>query len=249
MSSQFQNIDGLFVHTLHRDDFLVRSCALRGARRTVVWDTLTRPQDMEPVVYACDGQVPLIVYSHADWDHIWGTAAFDPGAFVVAQRACLARFQSDVPQTLREFQAAQPGQWDDVRLVPPTVTFDQRLDVDLGAVTLELHNLPGHTADALVGFVPQWGLLLAGDSVELPCPCVPRGANLSHWIDRLVFWRDHPDLRVVLPSHGPCGGADLLARNIAYLHGLLIGQPVAMSVNLPDFYRRTHQDNLRHCGL
>ncbi|GAB1410494.1 hypothetical protein MASR1M90_16480 [Desulfovibrionales bacterium] len=242
-------IDGLFIHTVQREDFLVRCSVLHGDRRTVIWDTLTRPQDMAPVLRACSSQAPLVVYSHADWDHVGGTAVFAPDTLVMAHRSCLARFQDDVPQTLRALRTNEPGLWDDVRLIEPNVLFDTRLDLDLGGVTLELHHLPGHTADAIVGFVPQWGLLLAGDAVELPCPCVPHEPDLVSWISGLTQWLHHPGLRRVLPSHGPSGGSEVVAQTIAYLQGLLHGRPVPMPADLPTFYSQTHLDNMQACGL
>ena len=55
-------------------------------------------------------------------------------------------------------------------------------------------------------------LLLAGDAVELPCPCVPAGCDLDKWVNSLVRWREHAGAHSIIPSHGPSGGKEILDR-------------------------------------
>jgi glyoxylase-like metal-dependent hydrolase (beta-lactamase superfamily II) len=139
---------------------------------------------------------------------------------------------------------AEPGQWADVELVPPTRLFAQRLDIDLGGVTVELHALPGHTRDCIVGLVAARGLLLAGDTVETPCPVVPEGSPLADWVGRLRQWTRDVRVRFVVPAHGPVGGVELLSRNVEYLQGLLDGHPLEPPGPLTEFYQQTHRTNL-----
>jgi glyoxylase-like metal-dependent hydrolase (beta-lactamase superfamily II) len=133
--------------------------------------------------------------------------------------------------------------------VPPDLTFDRHLDLNLGDIRVSLHPLPGHTLDSIVAFIPNMNLLLAGDAVELPCPSVPPGCDLQAWIRSLEGWRDHPGVRTVIPAHGPSGNTDILEATIAYLQGLRQGKPLPMPQDMTPFYVRTHQDNLRNLGL
>ena len=112
-------------------------------------------------------------------------------------------------------------------------------------MTLELHHLPGHTPDTIVGFVPEQGLLLMGDTAETPFPVVPADSPLSVWIEGLERWERDPRVRTVVPAHGPIGGVEILQRNIHYLRGLLDGRPPPVTEPLTDFYRKTHEQNLR----
>ena len=73
--------------------------------------------------------------------------------------------------------------WDEVLLIAPDTVFDEETTVDLGSMTLELHHLPGHTPDTIVGFVPERGLLLMGDTAETPFPVVPADSPLAR-LDR-----------------------------------------------------------------
>lgn len=228
------------------DDYDVRGALLLGERHALVWDTLSRPRDMRAYLPFLAGRELVIVYSHADWDHVWGTAGLDyEGVRVVGHRSTQARFSTDVPEALAGKRAAEPERWDTVVLVPPTEVFDDELSIPLGSMTLQLHHLPGHTADCIVGFIPERGVLLAGDTVETPCPVVPADSALGEWIARLRQWADHPQLRTVVPAHGPVGGRDLVLQNIAYLESIANGAPLEPRGPLTDFYRTTHQQNIR----
>lgn len=236
------------IHEIDAGDFCVRSVLIHGEKFSLVWDTLTRPADMAGLAAACADRQCLVVYSHADWDHVQGTAAFgDP--VVIGHKECARRFQVEAPQTLAELQSGEPGKWDEVRLIPPDITFTRSLGLDLGGLAISLHDLPGHTPDSIVAFIPDMQLLLAGDAVELPCPCVPVGCDLDAWIRGLERWRDHAGVRTILPSHGPTGGKEILERAVAYLDGLRQGIPLPMPDDASPFYAQTHAANLKNCNL
>jgi glyoxylase-like metal-dependent hydrolase (beta-lactamase superfamily II) len=150
-----------------------------------------------------------------------------------------------VPLTLRERQRAEPSVWDEVWLVAPDTVFDDETAIELGSMTLELHHLPGHTPDAIVGFVPERGVLLMGDAAETPFPVVPPDSPLGDWVAGLERWGRDRRVRTVVPAHGPVGGIDILQKNIRYLRGLLDGRPLPVTQPLTDFYRKTHESNLR----
>jgi glyoxylase-like metal-dependent hydrolase (beta-lactamase superfamily II) len=236
----------IFVTRVVLDEYDVRGGLLLGRDTTLVWDTLAHPRDMAAWLPLVGGRRLAIVYSHADWDHIWGTAGLPyDSARIVAHRVARERFDADVPRELAGRKASQPGVWDDVRLVPPTQTFDAQLTIDLGGLTLELHHLPGHTADCCVGFVPERGVLLAGDTVETPLPVIPPDSPLPAWIAELRRWSADARVRTVVPAHGPVGGRELIERNIAYLEGILSGKPIDPPGPLDPFYEKTHAANVR----
>jgi glyoxylase-like metal-dependent hydrolase (beta-lactamase superfamily II) len=204
---------------------------------------------MQPFLPLIAGRRLVVVYSHADWDHVWGTAGLPYGrARIIAHERGRARFASDVPASLAEKQAAEPGAWDDVVLVPPTEGIEQRGTVELGTLSLELHALPGHTPDCLVGFVPERGLLLAGDTAETPFPVVPADSPLPAWIAELERWASDDRVRTVVPAHGRIGGREILLENAAYLRSILHGRPLEPQGVLTPFYRATHAANARWSG-
>lgn len=236
---------GLWLTELALEDFAVRGALIIGEEIAVVWDTLSQPRDMQPLRAKLANRALRVVYSHADWDHVWGTAGLaDPGAPIISHTACLDRFGADVPDTLAAKQAAEPGVWDDVLLISPTKTFARELTLDLGGITLALHHLPGHTPDCIVGFIPEWGILLAGDMVESPLPVVPMDSPLDNWIAKLQRWAADPRVHTVIPAHGAIGGRELITRNIAYLDALRTGGPIDVPDRLDNFYSETHAANL-----
>jgi glyoxylase-like metal-dependent hydrolase (beta-lactamase superfamily II) len=234
---------GVWTVDVPTRDFRVRGAVLVGTRRAVVFDTLSRPADMEPVLDLVRDREVVAVYSHADWDHVWGTAAL-PAAEVVASDVVAARLHAEGAAKLAALRAREPGRYDDVRLVHPTLTFNGHHAIDLGGMTLELHALPGHTLDSTVGWIPEIGVLLAADAVETPLPVVNEGSPVRAWIDQLERWAADERVQVVIPAHGEIGGRSLIGRTVTYLEGLLAGSGEAPASAPDPFYEKTHARNV-----
>lgn len=236
---------GLYTLDTVQPGLEVRAVIIIGDRQAVVWDTLTVPAAMASL-HSLLGAKPFhVIYSHADWDHIWGTQGFvcEPQT-VVAHEECLRRFSDDVPQTLLDMQAETSGKWDDIQLLPPRLTFRSRLELDLGGVMLELHHLPGHTEDCIVGWLPQWGVLTGGDAIESPLPVVNDGASVAGWLRALEVWAENPAVKTTIPSHGSTAGRDCLDMTVDYLRRLQNGDDFAFRSDLAPFYQQTHKKNL-----
>ena len=198
----------LWIYELTAPGIVVRAAVVTGEKRAVVWDTLTLPSEAAPLAQAIGGKSYYVVYSHADWDHAWGTAGIGGDRLaVIGHDECLRRFGDDAPRTLQRMQMADLGKWESVRLVPPNLTFTSRLALDLGGLTLELHHTPGHTADSIVGWIPEWGVLLGGDAIETPLPVVNNAHLLEGWLAALEAWQGQERLERAISSHGSLEGA------------------------------------------
>jgi len=225
-------------------ELTVRAAVILGEIVSAVIDTLIRPEDMTPVRELLErhGRPVFVVNTHADWDHSWGNAAF-PDTPIIAHRLCRAAMLTEGRRTLAEKQAEEPERYRTVTIVPPTVTFAEFMDIDLGGMTLSIHHLPGHTADESVVHLPEAGVLLAGDAAEWPIPTTEEGP-LGPWAAALRGWAARGDVRTVVPSHGPISDAQLLLDNAAYLEALLIDpdMPWQPPADMP-FYEEAHRKN------
>jgi len=235
--------DGLFLASRPLDEGIdVRAALLIGATRAVVIDTLTRPADMIGFAEIIrERRLPCtVIDTHADWDHAWGNGAF-PQATIVGHARCRMRLLSAAARDeLRRKSRERPGFFDAVRLVPPTATFETEMTVDAGGLEVQLHHVPGHTADSIVVYVPKRQTLFVGDCAESPFPLLESGP-LDEWIAHLRAWA-RADVTTVIPAHGPISGPELLDDNAAYLGALRSAPP--SPVDAPEFYVEAHRRNV-----
>lgn len=238
----------------------VKAVRIQGSGRQLVVDTLFSPAAMSPWAPAAD----LVVYTHADWDHCLGTAAF-PGVPVLGHRLTRERLLGAAAAAVfADLGGRYPDTFAGAAIVPPDITFERELTLALGDITVTLHHGPGHTTDSIFVHVPAARLIVAGDWAEDPLPAIDAPEHLEQWRDQLEFWADQ-DVGLVIPSHGRPQGPELLRSNAAYLAALLhttatelraghsaaavaeqlpVDRLVPRIEHLPDFYRRVHADNV-----
>ena len=90
----------------------------------------------------------------------------------------------------------------DIRLVLPTVTFDQRLTLYQGAREIQiLYFGRGNTRGDVAVYLPRERVLATGDLLVHPVPFA-YGSFLGEWIDAMKKMREL-DARVIVPGHGP----------------------------------------------
>ena len=191
-------------------------------RCVVVLDTMLGPADvsvmMQAVQSELEGRAVLCVDSHADWDHAWGNAYFTGihAAPIIGHEHCRTRLQSaEARAELAEFQQRY-SIFSDVRLVPPTITFSERLAIQGGDLTIDLLTAPGHHLDQIVAWIPELRLLLAFDAVERPLPIIDGVEGVPHMFRTLGRLIELQPERV-LCSHGNATSPQLVKENLAYL--------------------------------
>ena len=110
MTTPILHRPGLWLTELANEVIEVRGALVLGERAALVWDTLSHPRDMTSVQPLLAGKQIFIVYSHADWDHVWGTAGLSGAASIIGHHACASRFAdpTDVEATLAEFRRQTP---------------------------------------------------------------------------------------------------------------------------------------------
>jgi glyoxylase-like metal-dependent hydrolase (beta-lactamase superfamily II) len=220
----------------------VKAALILGERYAVVVDTLQAPADMGPfrALISGHGRPAVVVNTHWHWDHVWGNDAFSE-ALLIGHDYCREEMLAALPPELERKQNEQRSVFDAVRIVPPAFTFSHTASIHAGGLTVELHYLPGHTRDSCVAYIPERGLLLAGDCAESPIPASGEGASLASWARALRAWATQA--QTVVPAHGPISGPELLQTNAAYLEGLLADPDHPWESAIP-FYQETHRANV-----
>ncbi len=156
-----------------------------------------------------DRPVRYVVNTHMHPDHVLGNAAFladQPEAGqpdFVAHRNFQAALMARGNHYLHAFDAAVGAEAGaEARIVPPTVTVSDRLELDLGRRVVELVARPvAHTDNDLTVFDRQTATLWTGDLLFMERAPAIDGSVLG-WIRLLDGLAAEPVARVV-PGHGP----------------------------------------------
>ena len=177
----------------------------------VVIDALGSPALAEALIAEIRRITPqpirYVIVTHYHADHIYGLQAFKAvGATIVAHLAGREYIGSDAARLRLEASRQDLAPWiDDKTLV---VAADRWLDTDettlrVGSTEFRIRRVgPAHTAEDIVVFVPQRGVLFAGDLVfQGRIPFVGQ-ADSRQWIASLTQLLDFKP-RLVITGHGP----------------------------------------------
>ncbi|APU13661.1 MULTISPECIES: MBL fold metallo-hydrolase [Actinoalloteichus] len=171
--------DGVLVRR-HRELDLSTGLVI-GTRSCLVIDTGGDHRQGAALAAAVRERTSLpwaVVYTHAHFDHCFGTEAFLP---------CPVWAHERLPAVLRATASAQRDQWSThyrdegrpdladalsaSRAVPPDRTVTDHVEVDLGGRTVVLEHLGrGHTDHDLIVTVPDVDVVFTGDLIEQGAP-------------------------------------------------------------------------------
>jgi cyclase len=163
-----------------------------------------------------------VVNTHHNGDHAWGNQLF-PTAELIGHRRCAEGFGRERPEMMQMLRsqagsenpvlralAAKLADWDftGVTLTPPTTLIDDRLELDLDGVRVELLWVgPAHTAGDVIAWLPSERIVFTGDVLFRLCTPIGWDGTFDGWIaalDRIVTL----DPKVVVPGHGPLCGVE-----------------------------------------
>ncbi|WP_328611916.1 MBL fold metallo-hydrolase [Amycolatopsis sp. NBC_00345] len=206
-----------------------------GAGRCLVIDTggdVDQGTELAAAVRELTDLPWAVVYTHAHFDHTFGTTAFLP-CDVWAHQRCLPELVEHGETTKAKWaahyrEAGKPGIADALTrtgIMPPDRLVTTREELDLGGRTAVLvHPGPAHTDHDLVVHVPDAGVVFAGDVVEHGPDGFTTGSfsdetDLSGWPVALeAILALEP--RIVVPGHGDAVGPGFLREHREGLHRL-----------------------------
>jgi glyoxylase-like metal-dependent hydrolase (beta-lactamase superfamily II) len=220
----------IFRHELEVDAYVVTT-----DRYLVIVDTYATPELalelIETVKPDLAGRQLLVINTHADWDHCWGNAIFAPSgpypAIIVGHENMLTRLRETAVAELQTHQNANPSRFANVKLVEPHLTFNDRLKLRGGDLTIELIHTPGHTIDHIAIWIPELQLIIAADAIESPIPEVGDDYSLTDLRQSFALLKSL-NAQFILPSHGGTCTPELLDRNIRYFNHLEASVKMAM---------------------
>lgn len=247
--------DGVYALTAEGDpnlgaiegeDFLVCFEALATPVAARAWLDKLRQRTDKPVRY--------LVLSHYHAVRVLGASAFDADVVVAHERTrelIAERGQQDWDSEYGRMPRLFPSPESIPGLTWPTVTFSDRLTIDLGGQRgdLELHYCGrGHTAGDIVAWLPKPKILFAGDLVEAEAALYTGDAYHREWstgtLDRIA---DLGAEQLVGGRGGVARGRDGVAAAIEQTRGFLVtllrevGAVHGRGGSLKEAFAATHQ--------
>jgi cyclase len=224
--------DGVFVWIAGRGETGVANAGVvvEDDGLTVVDTLMVRSQwgRLAEAVGALERPVRRCVLTHAHIDHVGGTKAF-PAAAVYATAATSWALDQPMPiDAYKMFMPAFAEEFDDLE---ETGTRPVTHEVE-GAARLtprvELLTASGHTVGDLMVLVADVDVCFAGDLCFFGVTPLAFQGDPAAWADTLDVVVDLAD--VIVPGHGPVGGAEEVRDLQAYLRACVAanGDPAAI---------------------
>ncbi|MDC1287161.1 MBL fold metallo-hydrolase [Gammaproteobacteria bacterium] len=184
-----------------------------------------------------------VVNTHEDSDHVFGNQLFEGAEIIghsslperMAQVADPGEFEhlmhlASDPVSGPQMQSVHPGvvavanqlgedyNFSGVELVPPTTLFDDRLEIDLeGSTAHIIHVGPCHQVGDAIVWMPDEGVLFAGDILFRLCTPMGWVGTFDKWYETLDMIVDELKPEVIVPGHGPICGVEGATEMKAYL--------------------------------
>jgi glyoxylase-like metal-dependent hydrolase (beta-lactamase superfamily II) len=205
------------------DALAVDAYTIQTERALIICDTLLCPDDMQRVSHAPgvdSAEKPLLVInSHADWDHVWGTQYLveQYAPIIIAHEHSRTRLLSDEEKNLLRAFQEKFAVFRPVVLVPPTVTFRETLTIYGGDLTLELFSAPGHQPDQIALWIPEIQLLLAFDALEYPLPSIGAPELVPAMFQSIERFQELQPKHVLSSHREDSSSPSLITQNLHYL--------------------------------
>jgi glyoxylase-like metal-dependent hydrolase (beta-lactamase superfamily II) len=217
---------GVHVIPDRRIEFVPNVGVVEGERGVLIVDTAMGHRNGEAILalaerVAGDRKV-ILTTTHFHPEHAFGAKPFEQDITYVMNAAQAEELAAKGTEYVEMFSTFGPGLaelLDGVELIPPDLTYEGWLRIDLGGKVVELHEVgPAHTRGDQLIHLPGEGVLFAGDLVEnaffpiLPDP----DAQGEEWLDVLGTMNGLAP-GIVVGGHGAVGGPELIDAFRVYL--------------------------------
>ena len=195
-----------------------------GSAATLVIDTGLGPRNGAVVAAEAAkvsrGKVYLAI-THFHPEHDLGAQAFPASVTLIRSRDQIADITEHGDSMIAGFAQRSPAAAEllkGARFRAADLVFDDSYSLDLGGVTVRLTAMgPNHTRGDTIIWVEPDEVLFGGDlAMTIQPALISPESSLARWLtslDRL----DALKPKLIVPSHGPTGGAELIADYRRYL--------------------------------
>lgn len=196
-----------------------------GNRAVLVVDSLYREAASRALLEAVRGLTSLpiryLVNTHHHIDHVAGNRLFAAaGATVLAQRQVADWIQTENLNLLGGDKATPEQREQVAQLLQPQLSFNERLQLDLGGRRVELQHRLGHTGADTVVWVPDAQVMFLGDLLWRRAIPNLIDANLVQWRATLETLGVMGEATRFVPGHGGVANAQDLREFAGYLDAL-----------------------------
>lgn len=142
----------------------------------------------------------VLVNTHSHGDHTNGNFVFAPQTAIIAHDLCREEVKA---ANMQAIAAAFPGgDFGNPAIVPPFVTFADRLTVFAGEIRIELiYAGPAHTTNDVLVWIPERRVLFSGDIVFNGGTPFAVGGSIAGWLEAVDTVRSL-EPAVIVPGHG-----------------------------------------------
>ena len=249
----------------HRTDRPILA-AILGTRLTLMIDAGASPahagQFLAELHAATARRPDFVTLTHWHWDHTFGLARV--GVPSIAQRALTAHLEAlqglawddaALAERVRAGQevafcaedlAREYGAERDIRIVLPTITFDERLTLDLGGITAELFHAPtDHSDDVMAVYIPEEATLFVSDATGPALYAAAPHYTAAKVADLVAFIGRFPALHIIESHSMPADPTAFWAENeILVVAAELIGEGITERAELLSALRGRLADRL-----
>ena len=152
-----------------------------------------------------DQAVKLVINENGQGHAVLGTSHWlDQGVDILAPTDASAEAAAHGDQILMGMQGYNKDRAEGTRIAVPNLSFDDRYDITMGDVTLEvLHLGPAHGPGDTQVWIPQWGVMIAGDiAFHERMPPIFADTCTSCWIETWETAFEPLNPTYVIPGHG-----------------------------------------------
>jgi cyclase len=193
-------------------------------RGLVLVDTPFIPDEIdrwrETVTGTFHKEIAYVINTHHHFDHLLGNHSYCPN--VIAHQSCYEEMTREDGTMLHFFVPKREDITEEVKQqiyrIPirlPNITFDKRMWLQMGDVSIELFHVSGHTESSIYTYVIEDKVLFTGDVFVSNSQPYMGQSYFKHWVEALKTILGM-DVSVIAPGHGEVRGTEEVERMLGF---------------------------------